>query len=69
MDSPKLLIELALVPADRRLAFSTDLLKKVYVYRRVLVEGKSWEQVATNARSPFLNTEAFPAGTALEYHV
>jgi len=39
------------------------------MYRRVVAEGSGWEQVATNARSPFLDTEAFPAGTTLEYHV
>ena len=69
MDSHKLLIDLTLVPAGRHRAFSKDMLEKVHVYRRVVAEGKSWEQVATNARSPFVDTEAFPAGTTLEYHV
>lgn len=69
MDSHKLLIELTLVPAGRHIAFSKEMLKKVHVYRRVGTEGDAWQQVATNARSPFIDAEAFPAGTTLEYHV
>ncbi|MBO3272053.1 hypothetical protein [Hymenobacter defluvii] len=69
MDSPKLLIELTLVPAGRHIAFSKEMLEKVHVYRRVVAEGDGWQQVATNARSPFIDTEALPAGTTLEYHV
>lgn len=69
MDSHKLLIELTLVPAGRHVAFYKELLEKVHVYRRVVGEGDGWEQVATNARSPFIDTAAFPAGTTLEYHV
>jgi hypothetical protein len=69
MTSHKLLIELTLVPAGRHIAFSKQLLEKVHVYRRVVAEGNGWEQVATNARSPFIDTKAFPAGTTLEYHV
>lgn len=69
MDSHKLLIELTLVPAGRRIAFPKAMLEKVHAYRRVVAEGKGWEQVATYARSPYLDTEAFPSGTTLEYHV
>jgi hypothetical protein len=69
MNSHKLLIELTLVPAGRHVAFSKEMLEKVHVYRRVVGEGDGWQQVATNARSPFIDTEAFEAGTTLEYHV
>ena len=69
MNSHKLLIELTLVPAGRHLAFSKEMLEKVHVYRRVGTEGDTWQQVATNARSPFIDPDAFPAGTTLEYQV
>ena len=69
MHSHKFLIELTLVPAGRHIAFSKQLLEKVHVYRRAVAAGQGWQQVATNARSPFVDTEAFPAGTTLEYHV
>lgn len=62
-------IELTLVPSGRHIAFSKEMLEKAHVYRRVVGEGDSWQQVAVNARSPFVDTEAFPAGTTLEYHV
>lgn len=69
MDSHKPLIELTLVPAGRHIAFSKEMLEKVHVYRRVATAGGAWQQVATNARSPFIDTEVFPSGTTLEYHV
>ncbi|RSK24580.1 hypothetical protein [Hymenobacter metallilatus] len=63
-------IELTLTPAGgRHIAFSKQMLEKAHVYRRLLSEGDGWEQIATNARSPYVDTEAFPAGTTLEYHV
>jgi len=62
-------IELTLVPAGRHLAFSKEMLEKVHVYRRIGTAGDAWQQVAVNARSPFVDTEAFPPGTTLEYHV
>jgi hypothetical protein len=69
MASHKLLIELTLVPAGRHVAFTKELLEKVHVYRRVVGEGNEWQLVATNARSPFIDTEAFEAGTTLEYQI
>jgi hypothetical protein len=69
MDTHKQLIELTLVPAGRHIAFSKELLEKVHVYRRVPANGNGWQQIATNVRSPYLDTEIFPAGTTLEYHV
>lgn len=69
MDSHKLLIELTLVPAGRYIAFTKQMLEKVHVYRRVGAEGDAWQQVAINARSPFIDTEDFPAGTTLHYQV
>jgi len=62
-------IELTLVPAGRHIAFSKEMLEKAHVCRRVVGEGDDWQQVAVNARSPFVDTEEFPAGTTLEYHV
>ncbi|MCI1189774.1 hypothetical protein MON38_20315 [Hymenobacter sp. DH14] len=62
-------IELTLTPAGRHIAFSKEMLEKVHVYRRVASEGAAWEQVAVNARSPFVDTHAFPPGTTVEYHV
>lgn len=62
-------IELTLVPEGRHIAFSKEMLEKVHVYRRVGTEGGDWQPVATNVRSPFIDTEEFPAGTTLEYQV
>ena len=63
-------IELTLTPSGgRHLAFSKEILEKVHVYRRTVAEGNAWEQVAVNARSPFVDTQQFPPGTTLEYHV
>lgn len=58
-----------MVPAGRHIAFSKELLEKAHVYRRVMDAGDDWQQVAVNARSPFVDTEEFPAGTTLEYQV
>ncbi|MCB2410987.1 hypothetical protein [Hymenobacter lucidus] len=69
MNSHKLLIELTLVPEGRHIAFSKEMLEKVHVYRRQGAAGDDWQQVATNARSPFVDTEEFPTGTTLEYQV
>jgi hypothetical protein len=62
-------LELTLVPAGRQLTFSQQERQRVHVYRRVASESMAWQQVAYDARSPFVDTEAFPAATTLEYHV
>ncbi|RYU84803.1 hypothetical protein [Hymenobacter persicinus] len=61
-------IDLTLEPAGRHLAFSKDLLEVAHVFRRV-GEASSWQRVAVNARSPYLDTDAFVPGTLLEYYV
>ena len=64
-----LLLDLTLRFPGRQLVFGNDGLEKVCVYRRVVGEGSAWQQVADNAQSPFVDTQAFPPGTTLEYHV
>lgn len=67
MHTPK--IDLNLEPAGRHLAFSKDLLEVAHVFRRVGGEASSWQRVAVNARSPYLDTDVFAPGTRLEYYV
>jgi len=62
-------IELLLVPAGRQLNFVKEPLKIIDVCRRVGGELAPWEIVAHNARSPFVDTKAFPADTVVEYYV
>ncbi|MBO3272138.1 hypothetical protein [Hymenobacter defluvii] len=62
-------IDLTLVPEGRHLAFSKDLLEVAHVLRRVGGEASAWQRVAVNARSPYLDTDAFAPGTLLEYYV
>ena len=63
------LFNLTLRFPGRQLVFGNDKLEKVCVYRRVVGEGYAWQQVADNTQSPFVDTQAFPPGTTLEYHV
>ena len=69
MSQPHTAIELLLVPAGRQLNFSKELLEIIDICRRVGGESAPWEIVAHNARSPFVDTRAFPAGTVVEYYV
>lgn len=63
-------IELTLTSSGgRHLAFTKEMLEKVHVYRRLPAEGDAWEQVAVNARSPYVDAQEFEPGTILEYHV
>ena len=62
-------IDLTLEPTGRHIAFSKDLLEVAHVFRRVGGEASSWQRVAVNARSPFLDTDSFAPGTLLEYYV
>ncbi|MBO0360520.1 hypothetical protein J0X19_21340 [Hymenobacter sp. BT186] len=62
-------IDLTLEPTGRHIAFSKDLLEVAHVFRRVGGEVSSWQRVAVNARSPFLDTDSFAPGTLLEYYV
>ena len=62
-------IDMTLVPAESHLAFSKDLLEVAHVFRRVGGEASSWQRVATNTRSPFLDADVFAPGTLLEYYV
>ena len=62
-------IDLTLVPTGRPLAFSKEMLKVAHVFRRVGGEAAPWQRVAVNARSPYLDTDAFAPGTLLEYYV
>jgi hypothetical protein len=62
-------VELTLIPEGRHLAFSKEMLEVAHVFRRAGGEVNSWQRVAVNARSPYLDTDAFAPGTCLEYHV
>ena len=62
-------IDLTLTLAGRHLAFSKELLEVAHVFRRVGGEASRWQRVAVNARSPYLDTDAFAPGTLLEYYV
>ena len=62
-------VDLTLVPTGRHLAFSKDLLEVAHVFRRVGGDTSAWQRVAVNARSPFLDTDAFAPGTLLDYYV
>lgn len=61
--------ELSPGPTGRHLSFAQRAREKTNVYRRVVGHGFAWELVAMDACSPFVDTEPFPAGTTLEYHV
>jgi hypothetical protein len=61
-------IELLLLPQGRQLNFAKDLLEIIDIARRVGGESAPWELVAHNARSPFVDTRNFPAGTLIEYY-
>jgi hypothetical protein len=45
------------------------MLEVAHVFRRVGGEAAPWQRVAVNARSPYLDTDAFAPGTLLEYYV
>ena len=62
-------IDLTLTPTGRHLAFSKELLEVAHVFRRVGGAAAPWQRVAVNARSPFLDGDAFAPGTLLEYYV
>lgn len=62
-------IELTLTPEGRHLAFSKELLEVAHVFRRVGGDAGPWTRLAVNARSPYLDTDAFAPSTRLEYYV
>lgn len=62
-------IDLTLEPTGRRVAFSKEMLEVAHVFRRVGGETSAWQRLAVNARSPFLDADAFAPGTLLEYYV
>ncbi|GAB2845075.1 hypothetical protein [Hymenobacter ruber] len=62
-------IDLTLTPTGRHLAFSKEMLEVAHVFRRVGGETSSWQRVAVNARSPYLDADTFAPGTLLEYYV
>jgi hypothetical protein len=62
-------IDLTLTPTGRNLAFAKEMLEVAHVFRRVGGEAGPWQRVAVNARSPYLDTDAFAPGTLLEYYV
>lgn len=62
-------IDLTLEPTGRHIAFSKEMLEVAHVFRRVGGDAAPWQRVAVNARSPFLDTDAFAPGTLLEYYV
>jgi len=68
MATSSLAIELLLVSTGRQLNFAKELLEIIDIYRRVGGEAAPWETVAHNARSPFVDTDSFPAGTHLDYY-
>jgi hypothetical protein len=69
MSLPHTNIELLLLPESRQLNFSKELLEIIDICRRTGGEAASWEIVAHNARSPFLDPTVFPSGTLVEYYV
>jgi len=62
-------IDLTLKPTGRLVAFSKEMLEVAHVFRRVGSETSAWQRLAVNARSPFLDADAFAPGTLLEYYV
>ena len=62
-------IDLTLEPTGRRITFSKEMLEVAHLFRRVGGETAPWQRVAVNARSPYLDTDAFAPGTSLEYFV
>lgn len=58
-------LQLHLVPAGRRLDFTTANGCFAYVYRRCRAQG--WQCVANNARSPYLDTTHLDSEAAPEY--
>ncbi|GAB2794066.1 hypothetical protein HNQ93_003828 [Hymenobacter luteus] len=60
-------LQLHLVPAGRRLEFTTKAGCFAFVYRRCQQE--DWQCVACNARSPFLDMAVLPPGAAPQYVV
>lgn len=60
-------LQLHLVPAGRRLEFTTDAGCVAFVYRRCQQE--DWQCVARNAHSPFLDTTVLAPGAAPQYVV
>ena len=62
-------IDLTLEPTGRHIAYSKEMLEVAHVFRRVGGDAAPWQRVAVNARSPFLDTDAFAPGTLLEYYV
>jgi hypothetical protein len=62
-------IDLTLEPTGRHLVFSKEMLEVAHVFRRVGGEASPWQQLAVNARSPFLDSDTFAPGTLLEYYV
>ena len=62
-------IDLTLGPAGRYVSFSKELLEVAHVFRRVGGDSSTWQRMAVNARSPYLDTNTFVPGTLLEYYV
>ncbi|UYZ63691.1 hypothetical protein [Hymenobacter weizhouensis] len=60
-------LQLYLVPAGRRLDFTTPPGQYAYVYRRL--PQQAWQCIAQNACSPFLDRTALPMGAVPEYQV
>ena len=65
--TPPATLELPLVPAGRRLDFPTSPGQFAYVYRRG--RNQSWQCVARNACSAYLDRTPNQAGTTHEYMV
>lgn len=62
-------IDLTLIPTGRHLAFSKEMLEVAHIFRRVGGDASPWQRLAVNARSPYVDTDAFAPGTVLEYYV
>ena len=65
--APSATLHLHLVPAGRRLDFPTPEGQFAYVYRRG--RNQSWQCVARNACSPYLDRSSNQSGTTYEYMV
>jgi hypothetical protein len=66
---PPASLELAVLPVGRHLLFSKDSSEVAHVFRRVGGAPGPWTRLGPNARSPYLDAEAFAGGTCLEYYV
>ena len=62
-------LRLTSLPTGRQSVFTETSQPVAHVFRRVGGAAGPWQCLAVNARSPYLDTDVFAPGTALEYYV